>query len=144
MSIAVQLPNLADTLARYRFAYLLTSSTQGAPRAVAVRAALHDGVLLIDDVGQRTRANAQQRPEVGLVWPPQNEGAYSLIVDGHATVVGEQMQVRPSRAVLHRPAVMAQATGAAQAPDAAQCAADCVPLALPGGQVRADQPKGTA
>lgn len=104
MSIAVELAQLGETLARYGFAYLLTHGAQGAPRAFAVRPVLQDGVLCIDGVGARTRANAQAHPAVGLVWPPPAEGGYSLIVDGQASVLGEQLRVQPGHAVLHRPA----------------------------------------
>lgn len=125
MSIPVELPELASVIARYRYAYLLTSSPEGtAPHAVAVQARLQDGELLIDDTGKRTRTNAQARPVVGLVWPPLTEDEYSLIVDGEARLVGDVLHVTPVRAVLHRsaPAPEPQATGA--------CGSDCVELKL--------------
>ncbi len=126
MSIAVELSNLAHALARYRFAYLLTSSAAGAaPHAVAVSARLHDGALLIDGVGRRTRDNAQQRPAVGLVWPPAAEQDYSLIVDGQAAIDGEGLRITPTRAVLHRPAPRPAERAAA-----GTCGSDCVELAL--------------
>ena len=126
MSIAVELPKLADTLARYRFAYLMTSSADGgAPHAVAVSARLQDGVLLVDGAGRRTRGNALQRPAVGLVWPPAVESDYSLIVDGQAAVDGERLRITPTRAVLHRPA-----PPSAQPAAPGRCGADCVELAF--------------
>lgn len=109
MSIPVELSNLPETLARYGFAYLLTHGAQGAPRALAVRPLLRDGVLHIDGVGERTRAGMQAHPAVGLVWPPSTDGEYSLIVDGNASVFGAQVQVAPTHAVLHRPAPAAKA-----------------------------------
>jgi hypothetical protein len=126
MTIAVELSNLGDALARYRFAYLLTSSAPGAaPHAVAVSARLQDGALLIDGVGRRTRDNAQQRPAVGLVWPPAAESDYSLIVDGQAAVDGERLRITPTRAVLHRPA-----PPPAQPAAPGTCGSDCVELEL--------------
>lgn len=108
MSIPVALPELAQTLARYRFAYLLTAGAQGAPHAVAVQPVLHGDVLQVDGVGRRTRDNVLLRPSVGLVWPPSDAGGHSLIVDGLASLAGERLSIRPERAVLHRPAPGAQ------------------------------------
>lgn len=126
MSIPVELNNLADAVARYRFAYLLTSSESGAPRAVAVTPVLEDGILGLRGLGRRTQANAKARPEVGLVWPPESADDYSLIVDGTATVADDAMQIRPTRAVLHRPAPSPN-PGAS-----GHCTSDCVELGLDG------------
>jgi hypothetical protein len=123
MSIPVDLSKLAEVLGRYRFAYLLTSSERGAPHVVAVSAVLQGGELVVGESGRRTRDNAQQRPEVALVWPPQSESDYSLIVDGRAEVAGNGLRIAPTRAVLHRPAV----TSKAAAPGA--CGSDCVEIA---------------
>lgn len=122
MSIPVDLSKLAETLGRYRFAYLLTAGERGAPHAVAVTAVLQGGELHVDEAGRRTRGNAAQRPDVALVWPPQSEGEYSLIVDGRAVVEGSGLRVTPARAVLHRASPPRQAA----APGA--CGSDCVEL----------------
>jgi len=123
MSIPVDLAKLEETLARYRFAYLLTSSESGAPHAVAVTPVLQEGELALGQVGRRTGDNAVQRPEVALVWPPQVQGDYSLIVDGRAAAGEGGLRVTPVRAVLHRPAPSPQAA----APGG--CASDCVEIA---------------
>ena len=121
MSIPVELSGLAEAMARYRFAYLLTASERGAPRVVAVNAVLEGGELLIHETGSRTRDNALQRPDVALVWPPLSEADYSLIVDGRAAAAGEKgLRIVPARAVLHRPAPSSQASS----PGA--CGSDCV------------------
>lgn len=125
MSIAVELTDLAGTIARYRFAYLLTGSAQGAPHAVAVTPRLEEGVLVIEGLGRRSRDNLQARPAVGLVWPPQEASGYSLIIDGQATMAGELLRITPERAVLHRPAPSSNPA----APGA--CGSDCVELPLP-------------
>lgn len=104
MSIPVELSNLAATLARYRFAYLMTTSTSGAPHAVAVSVQMQGAELVINPIGRRTSNNARAHPAVGLVWPPPTETDYSLIVDGQATVGEGSMRIIPQRAVLHRPA----------------------------------------
>jgi hypothetical protein len=123
MSIPVDLAKLAETIARYRFAYLLTASERGAPHALAVTPVLQGGELVVNKTGRRTRDNAQQRPDVALVWPPQTEADYSLIVDGHAIVAGEGLRITPARAVLHRPAPSSEPA----APGA--CGSDCVEIA---------------
>ncbi len=124
MSIPVELPELAQAMTRYRFAYLLTGTDHGAPHAVAVSPVLHAGVLTIQGVGRRTGKNLASRPEVGLVWPPADAAGYSLIVDGTASVVGEQIHIQPTRAVLHRSAPSPEPA----APDA--CGSDCKEITL--------------
>lgn len=127
MSIPVELPTLRDVMARYRFAYLLTGSAQGAPHAVAVTPVLEGGVLVIDGVGRRSRENLLARPAVGLVWPPAFASDYSLIVDGQAAMEDESLRIAPTRAVLHRPAPRAP-----QAPaEPGACGSDCMQLPLP-------------
>jgi hypothetical protein len=123
MSIPVELPKLAEAMARYRFAYLLTASERGAPHALAVTPVLQGGELVVKETGRRTRDNAQQRPDVALVWPPQSEADYSLIVDGQAVVAGDGLRITPARAVLHRPAPSREPA----APGA--CDSDCVEIA---------------
>ena len=110
MSIPVELSDLAQTLARYRFAYLLTGSDQGAPRAIAITPVPDGATLLVQGVGQRTTQNLQARAEVALVWPPLGAGDYSLIVDGTARIEGDRVRITPARAVLHRPAPAAPQT----------------------------------
>lgn len=104
MSIEVALSALADTVARYRFAYLLTVGELGPPHAVAVTPRVDSGVLEVSGTGRRTRENVQTRPDVTLVWPPTSAETFSLIVDGQAAVRGEALRITPLRAVLHRPA----------------------------------------
>lgn len=105
MSIQIELSALADTMARYRFAYLLTVGGEGPPHALAVTPAVDGDVLTVDSVGRRTLDNLRARPGVTLVWPPESVDEYSLIVDGQAATNNEQsVRITPIRAVLHRPA----------------------------------------
>ena len=126
MSSPVALPELGPAMARYRFAYLLTASSKGAPHATATAVTLTDGVLHIPGIGRRTRENAEREPAVALVWPPLSDTEHSLIVDGTATIEGEGLRVTPTRAVLHRsaPAPGPKTAGA--------CGSDCLELNLPG------------
>lgn len=124
MSIEVELARLADAAARYRFAYLLTSSEQGPPRAVAVMPQVHAQTVMVPAVGKRTLSNVQARPDISLVWPPQTLDEYSLIVDGRAQVVGQALAIVPTHAVLHRPAPPKAAAAASG------CTSDCVRILL--------------
>jgi hypothetical protein len=124
MSMTVEMSSLANIITRYRFAYLMTTSAQGAPHAVAVTAVLQGSELVVLGIGRRSRENALARSAVGLIWPPQAEGDYSLIIDGQAVVTGDSLQIAPTRAVLHRPAP-------SPAPQVSgTCGSDCVELPL--------------
>lgn len=126
MSIPVEVSGLAAEMAKYRFAYLLSNGDAGtAPHAVAVTPRLEQGVLVLPAAGRRSGSNIQTRPQVALVWPPENPGDYSLIVDGAAEMAADgSVRIRPSRAVLHRPAPAPEPVD----PDA--CGSDCKELEL--------------
>ena len=112
MSVKVPLNELGDEVPRWGFGYLLTTSGEGRPHVIAltpdvIRASdASEAVLLrFDAGGRRACRNAAAQPEVTVVFPPRPDGdGLSLLVDGHATVVGDFVEVRPSGAVLHRPA----------------------------------------
>jgi hypothetical protein len=131
MSIPVELAALQEAIESLeRAPYLLTVGDDGRAHSVAVDARWRDGELEIA-VGNRTLANASSRPLVSLLWPPDEPGGYSLIVDAEVTSTrgtgsgDNAVRVRPTRAVLHRPAAT-DGSGTAATADA--CAADCVPL----------------
>lgn len=135
MSIQVELSELADALADYRYAYLITTTDGGRAHVVAVTPTLAGGALTVADLGRRTMANATDRPEVTLVWPPQQPDGYSLIVDGPADVADGVVSVTPSRAVLHRPAptvegASADVPGGLTGGPAPGCVSDCVEIDL--------------
>src|SRR4051794_38182527 len=104
MSVKVELDRLREELDGFgRQAYLLTVTGDGRPHAVAVAPAW-EGDDLVVETGTGSAANAGERPRVTLLWPPQDAGGYSLIVDGSARSDGIRVSVSPSSAVLHRPA----------------------------------------
>lgn len=128
MSIAVEIERVrAEAEERGPGAFLLTVTDDGRPHVVAVTVGW-DGPTATMGGGRTSVRNAGARPGVTLLWPPAGAGGYSLIADGEATVepdpggTGGRVDVRLTRAVLHRPAA---APGTAD-PDA--CGADCVPL----------------
>lgn len=104
MSVKVDLDELSGQLDAYRFGYLITVSEDLRAHTVAVHPVLADGVVRVDRLGRRTRENLVARPAVSLVWPPHEEGGYTLIVDARATVTEDGADLDPEHAVLHRPA----------------------------------------
>lgn len=125
VSIAVALDDLADAIAGFRFAYLVTLSDDGRAHVVAVSPAVEADGLRITDLGSTTRANVAARASVTLVWPPADVDQHSLIVDGAGRVEGAELVVTPYRAVLHRPAP-------APATTTSGCQSDCIEISAPG------------
>ncbi len=123
MSVKVDLDQLADALADYTFAYLVTVGDDYHAHTVAVEPTLADGVIDVGAVGGSTRRNVASHGDVTIVWPPSQRGGYTLIVDGRGSPADADapLQVVPSRAVLHRKA----AQGTATKPG---CKDDCRPL----------------
>jgi hypothetical protein len=103
VSIAVDLDELPGRIAEFGWAYLLTVRDDQRPHVVAVTPAWH-GESLVISVGRGTAANAASRPMVTLCYPPVDMSGFSLVIDGKATVDGDSITVRPTAAVLHRPA----------------------------------------
>lgn len=126
MSVDVELSELADAAAEFRFAYLLSVGDDDRAHVVAVQPILEASRLRVADLGSRSRANAAARPGVTLLWPPPDIDGYSLIVDGHGELAGDGLVVSPTRAVLHRP-------GPTPAPDS-PCRADCIELPVTGAE----------
>lgn len=109
MSIEVPIDQLFEQVDGWGFGYLLTVSDGGRPHLIALRPIIHgerDGRRLrFDADGRRACRNAAARPDVSIVFPPgEHSDGYSLVVDGTAIVVDRYVDVRPTSAVLHRPA----------------------------------------
>ncbi len=129
VSIPVDLDALADTIAeRGPVAYFLTGGPDGRPHATHAVVEVVDGALRVP-AGRKTARNAGERPAVSFLWPPAEEGGYSLIVDGDAVVEGPEDDrvavVAPTFAVLHRPADHASP---AEGTSDGACEADCKPI----------------
>jgi hypothetical protein len=104
MSIPVELDDLAVTLADYPWGYLITVSPDQRAHSLAVPTDFHDGALHAA-AGRSTRANGAARPAVTMVFPHPEPGKYTLIVDGDLEVHDTEVVVRPTSAILHRPAL---------------------------------------
>lgn len=121
---------LADALASYPYAYLITVDDEYRSHTVTVEPELRGEMLDVGLIGGRTQQNLARRRDVTLLWPPPEPGGYSLIVDGEASVSIENgagdavaLEVVPTRALLHRDA---------DSPEAAKgCLHDCVVFSLP-------------
>lgn len=122
MSIPVPIGDLATALQGFGSGYLLTTS-EGRVKVVTVDPELDADGLLAIAPGKGTLANLSANPAVTLVfWPLQPKG-HTLLIDGTATIVGDDVRVEPTSAVLHRPA--AHADGPLP-PDG--CGHDCAPV----------------
>jgi hypothetical protein len=106
MSIPVDPDQLAQSVAEYGpTAYLLTSDDDGRPRVTQVMGAISKNRVVVAAGGSASR-NAKARPAVTMLWPPVDDGGFSLIADGVAEVddpgPGAIVEVVVTSAVLHR------------------------------------------
>lgn len=131
MSVPVPVEELADAVTKFGpVTYLLTTGDDQRPHATHAVVTVA-GNELSCGLGRRTARNAAARPNVSVLWPPVEEGGYSLIVDGEITVSGTPGEdavgtVKVASAILHRPA-----TGEPAPSGAADCDADCVEVEVP-------------
>ncbi len=104
MSIVVALDDLAAEVAKRGPGYLLSASAASRPHVMQLRFDV-DGVELRSEVGRSAARNIGAQPAVTVLWPPEESGGYSLIVDAEAVIEGEATAViTATNAVLHRPA----------------------------------------
>jgi hypothetical protein len=130
MSIPVDVADLEQALVDFGAGYLLTVGSDGAVKVVTVEPTVRDGAVVVADASRGTVANLADNPRVTLVFPPPQPKGFTLLVDGTAEVVGGDVRVTPSGAVLHRPG--SHADGPPPPPSAGQatdsCANDCAPV----------------
>ena len=105
VSIGVSVERLMDEVGQWGFGYLLTVSDDSTTHLLALRPLVAGDVLRFDAGGGRACRNANAHPQVSIVFPPgEHSNGFSLVVNGEATVDGDHVDVRPTSAVLHRPA----------------------------------------
>ena len=121
MAKTVDMQVLAQTVDDYGFAYLITIADGDHIHTSAVQPTIESESVLIPAPSTHVQANAGQRPKVSLVWPPREPDGYSLIVDGVAQLEGDNLRVVPTRAIQHRPEIIAP-------PGGETCVADCVEI----------------
>jgi hypothetical protein len=123
MSVPAAVERLRNEIRRFAYApYLITVGENAHPHAVAVEVTWEQDALAMQ-LGKRSARNSRRHPVVSLLWPPNEPGGYSLIVDGTATFTAgdDRIVVTPTRAVLHRPAASPESTKPG-------CTADCDPI----------------
>lgn len=122
MSIPVPIDRLAETLRDFGVGYLLTSGADGRVKAVTVEPTAVDGAL---ECGRSkgSAANLAERPLATLLFPPTEPRGHTLLVDGAAEVTEAGITLRPTSAVLHRPASHADGPVPADG-----CGNDCAPV----------------
>ena len=109
MSLAVEPTDLAGVAQKHgSAAYVLTTGADGRPRVIHVAVDVADDGTISAVVGRSAAANAIDRPNVCVLWPPAADG-FSLIADGTAEVDGEpspetNITIAVTSAVRHRPA----------------------------------------
>lgn len=123
MSIPVDVTDLTRALGDFGAGYLLSTSPEGRVKAVTIEPEVADGVLHVVGPGRGSCANVADRPAVTALFPPLEPRGYTLLVDGTAEVVGEDVRLTPISAVLHRPASHSDGP---EAPGG--CGADCAPV----------------
>jgi hypothetical protein len=105
VSIAVTIERLMTEVGQWGFGYLLTVSDDQRAHLLALRPHVFGDVLRFDAGGGSACRNAASRPDVTIVFPPgDHSNGFSLVVNGEATVDGDMIDVRPTSAILHRPA----------------------------------------
>jgi len=102
MSVPVDVADLERVLAGFGAGYLLTVSAASSVKAVSVAPTSTGGDLLVSGPGRGSIANCGANPAVTLLFPPRVAGDLSLLVDGTATVDGDDVRIRPTGAVLHK------------------------------------------
>lgn len=102
-------------------ALLLTAAPAG-PHTAHVQVTL-DGDALRFTLGGTALANAKNNPNVSLLWPPIEQGGYSIIINGKLQLdSANSATVKISKSVFHRPGESTLDDGL--------CTSDCLPLTL--------------
>ena len=109
---------------------MVTVASDGRPHVARASVVARDGSsVVVTGPGRKTRAHVAAGSTVTVLWSPADNNDHTLVVDGRGETHDEEtMVVRPTRAVLHRPAPERPA-GAEPEPTGA-CTADCVEIAL--------------
>ena len=123
MSISVDVAKLEAALADFGAGYLLSTAGHGRVKAVTVEPKVVDGALIITGPGGGSSRNITENGQVTVLFPPMEPRGYTLLIDGTATIEGDNARVVPSSAVLHRPASHSDGPGVPGG-----CGHDCEPV----------------
>ncbi len=125
VSIPVRIEDLAQAVAEYDAAYLLTNRA-GRTKVVTLEPLVSDDRIVADGVGSGSSANLAENPQCTLVFPPAERHGYTLLIDGTATVIDGRLAMRPATAVRHRP--VSHSDGPPAPGESADCVNDCRPV----------------
>ena len=109
MSVKVEPTHIGEHLAGREFVYLITNNGERS-HVVALRPDLNNDIARFANTGRTPLANVAANSSVTLTWPPcdstqtHEHAKYSVVADGVATIVGDELLVSITNAVLHRPA----------------------------------------
>src|SRR5258706_15835446 len=104
MSVPVDLSSVKAQSEQFgALAYLVTVNDDGRPHVVSA-AIVWDGDAIVAGAGRRTGGNVTERRAVTILWPPYEDGGFSLLVDGSGSVDGDDARIEPEKAILHRAA----------------------------------------
>ena len=92
MSFPVARADLGLALQQYAEGYLLTVTPDATTRAVAVRPSVVDGQVVVG-AGRSSSANVAVHPHVTVLCPPTTEKGFTLLIDGTATVAGDEIRI---------------------------------------------------
>lgn len=133
MSIPVELADLARALDDFGAGYLVSANAQGVVKVVTVEPEVDGETVRVSGPGRGTLANVAANPSVTLVFPPLLQRGFTLLVDGTAISVDDDVVVRPSGAVLHRPRIHADGPPPppSAGPQTDACGNECAPVQEP-------------
>ena len=109
MSVKVEPTLIGEHVAGREFVYLITHNGERS-HVVALRPDLKNDIARFSNTGRTPLANVAANSSVTLTWPPcdstqtHEHAKYSVVADGVATIVGDELLVSITNAVLHRPA----------------------------------------
>lgn len=104
MSLKVEVVDLPAKAAEYGPGFLISGDGSGGPHTMHVRFEFSEGddVVATCAVGRSAARNVEVNPLVTLLWPPREDGGYSLIADGQAQADEGTATITILSAVLHR------------------------------------------
>jgi hypothetical protein len=109
LSVKVEPIHIGEHLAGREFVYLITNNGERS-HVVALRPDLNNDIARFANTGRTPLANVAANSSVTLTWPPcdstqiHEHAKYSVVADGVATIVGDELLVSITNAVFHRPA----------------------------------------
>ena len=107
MSLAGEVTRLAEPVGGLGPGYLLTLSPQARVEVLRVDVRGEGALLVASGPSPGSGANLAANPAVTLVFAPAQPHGFSLIVDGVGRAVGDDFEVTPESAILHRPSAHA-------------------------------------